>query len=81
MSIESMFQEVQKKINELNSGLLNSNDVPSHYSAKQCTELGLLSFELESSISRFNRTDKNESDVRSILNQVNDIEKRAIHII
>ena len=80
MSFDSMFDEAQSKVIALNTGLLNSNNTPSHYNANQCNQMGMLSLELNSALNDFNSSNKYEEDVRAMLGIVNKIEDAAIKV-
>ncbi|WP_428737418.1 hypothetical protein [Sulfurimonas sp.] len=80
MSIDDMFDDVQEKIKSLNVGILNPSNVPSHFTASQCNDMGFLSMELSSVIDDFNKSNKYESDLRKLSDEVDDIEYRAKRI-
>jgi hypothetical protein len=75
-----MFEEVKSKIQYLNSGILNPDNAPSHFTASQCNEMAMLSLHLNAVINDFNGSDKIESDVKSALNSITDIEQQAKNI-
>ena len=80
MTIEAIFEELKSKVQSLNNGILNSDNVPAHFTARQCTDMGMLSMELGSVINDLKASEGTESDIRQALRSVLDIEKRAISI-
>lgn len=77
MSIEDTFEELKSRLETLNSGLLNPDKAPSHLDITQCISLGVLSVELGAVVDDLKASAKTESDIRSALNSVKDIERRA----
>lgn len=77
MSIEDTFEELKSRLETLNSGLLNPDKAPSHLTVTQCIGLGELSVELGAVVDDLKASAKTESDIRSALNSVKDIERRA----
>jgi hypothetical protein len=77
MSIEDTFEELKSRLETLNSGLLNPDKAPSHLDITQCISLGVLSVELGAVVDDLKASAKTESDIRSALNSIKDIERRA----
>lgn len=77
MSIETIFEELKYKINKLNTVTLNSESIPSHFTAQQCLEMGLLTLELNAVINDLKASEATKSDLITALNSVNDIERKA----
>ncbi len=77
MSIEAIFEEFKGKVDKLRSGILNPNTAPSHFTASQLIELGILSMKLDAVINTLKASDGEESDLREALNETIDIERQA----
>lgn len=80
MSQTSLFEELKSKVQLLNNDILNSNNVPGHFTAQQCLDMGMLSLELGGIINDFKKSGGAEADIKQALEAVLDIEKRAISI-
>lgn len=80
MSIEEVFEELKSKVQSLNGGLLNSDNVPAHFTARQCMDMGMLGMELGAVINGLKSSECEKSDLEKALRAVVEIEHRALAI-
>lgn len=79
--IMGLFESVQNKIIQLNRGILNPNNAPSHLGASECMELGHLSMLLDAGINDFNNSNKSDLEILKLSELVNKTEKKANSIL
>jgi len=80
MSINEYADEVQYKINELNKGVLDPLYTPEKLSSKNCSDLGLLCFELGFIIKELNESNFSENDYIQAYKSLEDLESKVIKI-
>jgi len=79
--MSNLFDRVQNKIKDLNSGILNPDNAPDGLGVSDCMELGNLSMLLGASIKDFNNSDKSDFHLQELSNSVDKIEREAQNII
>jgi len=74
----SLENKISRKIKSLNSGILNSNSIPEHYTFEQCNDMAMQCVILGAIERDFEKMEKSKSSMKKTLKELSNIEKEAI---
>ncbi len=73
-------QDLQNRINSLNQ-LLDPNKAPDSLTAKECSELGMLSLQVNAVSSDFNQSGRTKKDLDFAIKELDKIESKSKKIL